>query len=372
MNKSYDVIVIGVGAMGSAAVYQLASRGLKVLGLDQFEVPHDRGSSHGLTRIIRLAYFEDPSYVPLLKRSYELWRALETEAGERLLHITGSIDAGQIFESSLHSCKLHSLPYEVLTSVELSERFPAYQLPPGTMALFQPDGGFLVPEACISAHVKLARDRGAAVHANEPVLVWRETGDGIEVQTAAATYFAKQLVITAGAWVAKLVPRLREVAVPERQVVAWMQPLRPDLFTTANFPVFNLRLEEGHFYGFPEHGGPGFKFGRYHHRHEIVDPDTMSREADREDERLLRRFATEYFPDGAGTTLAMQTCLFTNTPDENFILDHLNGSNRVIVGSPCSGHGFKFSSVIGEILADLVQRGETAHDIALHRLARFQ
>jgi sarcosine oxidase len=339
MNEHYDVIVLGAGAMGSATIYQLSSRGTKVLGLDQFEVPHDRGSSHGLTRIIRLAYFEHPSYVPLLKRAYELWRELEWAAGNKLLHITGSIDAGEIFESSLQSCRLH---------------------------------GLLEPETCISAHVKLARTHGASVHEREPVLNWRETTDGVEVQTVSATYSAKRLVITAGAWIAKLVPQLQDVAVPERQVVAWMQPLCPNLFTIANFPVFNLRLEEGHYYGFPEHNEPGFKFGRYHHRHETVDPETMNREADAEDERLLRHFATRYFPAGAGPTLALQTCLFTNTPDEHFILDFLAGSQRVIVGSPCSGHGFKFSSVIGEILADLAQYGETTHDIALHRLARFR
>jgi sarcosine oxidase len=372
MNEHYDVIVVGAGAMGSATIYQLSSRGTKVLGLDQFEVPHDRGSSHGLTRIIRLAYFEHPSYVPLLKRAYELWRELEWAAGNKLLHITGSIDAGEIFESSLQSCRLHGLPHEILTSAELTARFPAFQLPPGTMALFQPEGGFLEPETCISAHVKLARTHGASVHEREPVLNWRETTDGVEVQTVSATYSAKRLVITAGAWIAKLVPQLQDVAVPERQVVAWMQPLCPNLFTIANFPVFNLRLEEGHYYGFPEHNEPGFKFGRYHHRHETVDPETMNREADAEDERLLRHFATRYFPAGAGPTLALQTCLFTNTPDEHFILDFLAGSQRVIVGSPCSGHGFKFSSVIGEILADLAQYGETTHDIALHRLARFR
>jgi sarcosine oxidase len=372
MSKSYDVIVVGAGAMGSGALYQLASRGLSVLGLDQFEPPHDRGSSHGLTRIIRLAYFEHPSYVPMLRRAYELWRSLEKEAATQLLHVTGSIDAGTIFESSLKCCQLHSLPHEVLTSAALMERFPAYRVPPETMAVFQPDGAILDPDACISAHLNLARQRGAEVHGSEPVLEWSENPDGVEVRTARAIYKAGQLIITAGAWLAKLVPRMKEFAKPERQVVIWMRPLRPELFTLANFPVVNLCLEEGHLYGFPEIGGSGFKFGRYHHRHEIVDPDTMRREGDSEDERMLRGFAAKYFPAGIGPTLSMQTCLFTNTPDGHFILDFLPGSRRVIIGSPCSGHGFKFSGVIGEILADLVQRGETVHDIAMHRLSRLQ
>jgi len=228
-----------------------------------------------------------------------------------------------------------------------------------------------VPEACISAYVDLAKQRGAEVHEEETVLDWCEVADGVEVHTARTTYTAKKLVVTAGAWLSKLVPELTRIAVPERQVVAWLQPLEPGLFTLNNFPVFNLRLEGGHYYGFPEFGGSGFKLGRYHHRHEAVDPDTTDRDANVTDERLLRNIAERYFPTGAGPTLAMETCLFTNTPDEHFILDFLRGSRRVIVGSPCSGHGFKFSSVIGEILADLVQNGETTHDISLHRLRRF-
>jgi sarcosine oxidase len=259
----------------------------------------------------------------------------------------------------------------VLTGAALTARFPAFQFPPETLALFQPDGGFLVPEACVLGHLTLARQRGAEVHENEPVLDWRENSDGVEVRTVRETYFAKQLIITAGAWVGKLVPQMTALAKPERQVVIWMRPLHPELFTPENFPVTNLGVEEGHLYGFPEHNVPGFKFGRYHHRHELVDPDTMQHDADPEDERMLRSYAVKYFPAGAGPTLAMQTCMFTNTSDGHFILDFLPGSRRVIIGSPCSGHGFKFAGVVGEILADLVQHGDTAHDITMHRLGRF-
>jgi sarcosine oxidase len=371
MSEQFDVIVLGVGAMGSATIYQLAGRGLRVLGLEQFEMAHDRGSSHGLSRIIRLAYFEHPSYVPLLKRAYGLWRDLEKDTAQKLLHVTGSIDAGEIFASSLQSCRIHSLAHEVLSSDELADRFPAYQLPAGTRALFQPEGGFLEPEKCIKAYVELAGLRGAVVHEGEAVMEWRECSDGVEVRTAKGDYFANRLVITAGAWVSKMIPSLKNVAVPERQVVAWLQPKRPEWFVPERFPVFNLRLAEGHYYGFPEHDGAGFKFGRYHHRHEVVDPDTMRRDADDDDERMLRGFANRYFPAGSGEALVMQTCLFTNTQDEHFILDFVEGSQRVIVGSPCSGHGFKFASVMGEILADLATKGETAHDISLHRLSRL-
>jgi len=259
----------------------------------------------------------------------------------------------------------------VMTSAELHARFPAYRLPNDTMALFQPDGGYLTPEACIAAHIQAAQKFGAEVHPREQVLNWSESPSGVKVRTSRGTYFAGHLVITAGAWISKLLPQLSRTAIPERQVVAWLRTKSPELFAPARFPVFNLRLDEGHCYGFPEHGRTGFKLGRYHHRHEEVDPDTMDRTANEVDEQLLRSFAERYFPDGGGPALAMQTCLFTNTPDEHFILDFHPECSRVIIGSPCSGHGFKFSSVIGEILADLAQTGQTRHDISMHRMARF-
>jgi sarcosine oxidase len=372
--SEYDVIVVGIGAMGSAAVFHLAQRGLKVLGLERFNIPNDMGSSHGITRIIRLAYYEHPSYVPLLLRAYELWRELEQVTGEKLLCITGSIDAGppdgEIFEGARLSCQLHSLPHEILSASQLRRKFPAYHLPPSTMAVLQPDGGFLLPEQCISSHVIAALSRGAEVHAREPLLGWEPRGKGVRVRTETATYDAARLVLVAGAWMPELAPILRRIAVPERQVLAWFQPRGPELFRPASFPVFNLTVDEGRYYGFPVFQIPGFKVGRYHHRNEIVDPETMDRECHPQDESVLREFVAKYFPDGAGPTMSLHTCIFTNTPDEHFILDRHPEWPQVLLGSPCSGHGFKFASVVGEILADLVQHDETRHDISLHRLER--
>ncbi len=373
--RPYETIVIGVGAMGSAALFHLARRGCRVLGLEQFNIPHEYGSSHGITRIIRLAYYEHPSYVPLLQRAYELWRELEMQSKTHLLHITGSIDAspanGKIFEGSRRSCELHNLSHQVLTSGELSRRFPAYRLPAETMAVFQPQGGFLTPEACISAHVMLAQAHGAEVHARERVVAWQPGPNGITVTTNCGSYQAERLILAAGAWMPKLSPRLAHLLKPERQVLTWLSPLQPEWFTPDRFPVFNIAVEEGHYYGFPVYGIPGFKFGRYHHRRQFVDPDDWQREADAEDESILQSFAERYFPQGAGPTLSMHTCLFTNSPDEHFVLDTLPEEPRVIVASPCSGHGFKFSSVVGEILADFALRGETRHDTAMFSLKRF-
>lgn len=373
MTRRYDAIVVGVGGFGSAALYHLARRGQRVLGLERFDVPHDLGSSGGVTRIIRLAYYEHSSYVPLLRRSYELWRELEAEAAERLLVITGSVDAsgedGRIFSRSLTSCREHGLAHEVLAAGELARRFPGYRLPAETMALLQPEGGFLLPERCIVAHVTLALAAGAEVRARERVLGWEPAGGGTRVRTDRGEYEAERLVLAGGAWMEELL-RLPLVRA-ERQVLGWFQPLRPELFTPERFPVFNVEIGEDHFYGFPVYGIPGFKLGRYHHLGEEVDPDEVDRTPRAEDESLLRAFAERYFPDGAGPALTLKACLFENTPDEHFIVDlHPDAPGVVCLGGG-SGHGFKFCSVLGEIAADLALEGVTGHDIGLLRLGRF-
>jgi sarcosine oxidase len=376
MSSQYDVIVIGLGAMGSATVYQLARRGRRVLGLEQYDIPHSRGSSHGFSRVIRLAYYEHPAYVPLLRRAYELWRELETLSGVPLLHITGSIDAGtsdsQIFLGAQQACRLHGITHEVLTSSELSRRFPAYRLPPEIMAVFQPEGGFLVPELCIVSHIRVAQANGAEIHAREQVLEWLPVGGRVRVRTDQGVYEADRLVITAGAWAAKMVPSLGRLAVPERQVLGWFQPSHPDLFAPKRLPVFNMLVEEGRYYGLPIFDVPGFKVGKYHHLSEPIDPDHPDFECRPADEKLLRDFLSRYFPDAAGPTMGLRACMFTNSPDEHFILDVLAEMPQVAIASPCSGHGCKFSCVVGDIMADLAERGDTTHDISIHRLARLK
>lgn len=375
-SKNYDVIVIGVGGMGSAAVYHLARRGRRALGIERYDIPHEQGSSHGHTRIIRLAYYEHPSYVFLLRRAYELWREIQTQAGEQLLHITGSIDAGPpgswVFEGSWRSCKEHDLPHEVLTGAEMRRRFPAYHLPPETLAVLQPEGGFLLPERCIVNYVMAAQSLGAEIHGREKVLGWEPHLGGVKVTTDYDEYYAEKLIITAGAWASDLLPFLSRLAVPERQVLAWLQPTRPEYFAPERFPVFNLLVVEGRYYGFPQFGVPGFKFGRYHHLEEVVDPDEFDHEPNRRDEQILREFASRYFPDGAGPTMALKGCMFTNSPDKHFIIDLHPEFPQVVIASPCSGHGFKFASVIGEVVADLAERGQTRHDISLFSLDRFE
>ena len=361
--------------MGSAAAYHLAKRGLAVAGVEQFEPGHDRGSSHGLSRIIRLAYFEHPSYVPLLRRAFTLWRELEEEAGERLLHVTGAIDAGlpgsRVLEGSLESCRVHGLRHEVLTGAEVNRRFPGYNLPDEYRAVLQPDGGFLEPERCIQAHVRLATERGATILTGRRVRGWRQDTDSVVVVLDDGEIRARQIVISAGAWIPQLVPSLASLLRPERQVVGWFGITEGGAFAPASFPVFVMTTPHGHFYGFPEFGVPGFKIGKYHHRSEPADPDAVRRSVDTDDEAVLRSCVRDFFRGADGPLLRASTCMFTNTPDEHFIIDRLPEIPEALVVSACSGHGFKFCSVVGEIVADLVTEGSTSHDLSLFRLDRF-
>lgn len=371
----YDVAIVGVGGMGSAAAYHLVRRGLRVVAIEQFSPAHDRGSSHGLTRIIRLAYFEHPSYVPLLHRAFALWRELEDKSGQRLLHVTGGIDAGprgsRVFDGSLESCRQHGLPHEVLSANDVNRRFPGFQLPDELNAVYQPDAGFLEPEKCISAYVALSTRHGADLRTGMRVQGIRRVSGGVALQAGGEEIRASQLVMTAGAWTPALVPELTRMLRPERQVVGWFAIGEPGTFSSGRFPVFVMATSLGIFYGFPQHDVPGFKIGKYHHRAEPVDPDLPRREVDANDEHVLRACVATHFHGANGPLLRASTCIFTNTPDEHFIIDRHPGTPEVVIVSACSGHGFKFCSVVGEIVADLVCDGRSAHDLSLFRIGRF-
>ena len=373
---AYDAIVVGVGSMGSAAVYHLAARGARVLGLEQFDVPNALGSSVGTHRIIRLAYSEHPDYVPLLHRAYALWRELEARAGERLLIITGGVDIGAreswTVKGSLNACTEHGLAHEVLDARAMAQRFPAYALAPDMVAVYQAESGFVMSERCIAAHVAGALDRGAEIHGRERVTRWDVRSNRVHVVTESAEYEARSLVLCAGPWTARLLPELATLAEPERQVMLWAQPKRPELFRPDRFPVFNMEAPEGRFYGVPIYGVPGFKIGKYHHLAERVDPDTLERDCDARDEAVLREGLRRYFPEGDGPTLAMKACMFTNSPDEHFIIDRHPEFAQVSIAAGFSGHGFKFCSVVGEVLADLALQGGTSWNIDLFKLDRFQ
>lgn len=371
----YDVIVVGVGSMGSSTVYHLARRGAKVLALEQFGIPHSSGSYSGVNRIIRLTYWEHPLYVPLLRRAYELWRELENLSGERLLFITGNVDVGppqgRLIRGVLSCCETNRLVHEKHDNASLERRFPGYRLPPELTAVYQPEGGLILSELVVTTYVQMAQTLGADVHGYEPVLAWKVIGKKAYVHTHHGDYISDHLIFAAGPWIPKLLPILSQVLTPERQVLMWAQPVRPEYFRLGVFPVFYMEAPEGRFYGFPIYAVPGFKLGKYHHRNQKVDPDEIDRNIYPEDEGVLRQAIRRYFPDADGPTMSLRTCMFTNTPDEHFIIDRHPSWSQVLLAAGFSGHGFKFSSVVGEILSDLALEGETRHDLTLFRLGRF-
>jgi sarcosine oxidase len=372
--KTYDAIVIGTGSMGSATAYEFARRGRRVLALDQFDVPNVFGAYVGVTRIIRLAYAEHPKYVPLLRRSYELWRDLQKVANEQLLFITGGIDAGDeqsdTIQGSLKSCREHALPHECMSAADINQRFPGYRLPSEMVAVYQPDGGFLMSERCVVAHVNAALAHGAEVHGRERVRGWDVSSGRVVVTTDHSRYEAGSLVLTAGPWTPSIAADLAQFVVAERQVLLWAQPRRPEYFEPARFPIFNMEAPEGRYYGFPVHHVPGFKIGKYHHRNESVVADSVDRDCYPEDEAVLREGIRRYFPDADGPTLSMKVCMFANTPDGHFLIDHHPEAENVIIAAGFSGHGFKFCGVVGEIAVDLATEGSTKWDVELFRITR--
>ena len=372
----YDAIVVGLGGMGSAALYNLAKRGKRVLGLERFDLANAFGSSHGATRIIRLAYFEGSQYVPLVRRAHALWHDLSREAGRPLIRITGSLDLAPIgegtVESSRQSCLDHGLAHEMLDAREVMRRFPAFALPAGHHALLQPDGGFVMSEEAILAHAGLAQRHGAEVRTGEAVLSFGSTSGGVIVETERGRYSAGSLVLTAGPWMRELVPGALGCLATTKQTIGWFATSDPSRFRLGALPVFVLTSEEGVFYGFPEYGQPGMKLGGPHGARDPIDPNDPDRTPCPAHVEALRSCLARYLPGAAGEALMLRGCIYTVTPDEHFIIDRLPQSPNVIVASPCSGHGYKFATVIGEILADLATGGTPPHDISMFSLNRLQ
>jgi sarcosine oxidase len=370
---AFDVAVIGLGAMGSAALLNLARAGVRAVGLEQFTPGHDKGSSHGETRIIRLGYFEHPSYVPLLRRTYQLWRELEAQAERPLLHITGIAEIGppdgEVVAGTLAASREHGLPHEVLDAKQVMRRFPAFRIPEHYKGVVQPDGGFLDVEPSIAAMLKLAEAAGAKVQTNERVRAIKPSSQGVVVETDRGTIEAGAAVIAAGPWIKSLVPEL-PVRVT-RQVQAWFQAENAAPFAPGRFPVFLLESRHGVHYGLPPYSGSGLKVAKHHASDAAVDPDRADRTVSTADEAAIRDALADHIPAANGRMLAAKTCLYSVTPDHDFIIDTLPGHNNVTVASPCSGHGFKFAPVIGEIVAALATTGATKHDISRFRLARF-
>lgn len=377
MAQPYDVIVVGLGAMGSAAAFHLARRGQRVLGLEQFEIPNTLGSSHGQSRMIRLAYYEHSDYVPLLRRAYELWDELGALAGQKLLHRTGGIymgpPTGHVVSGATRAAQHHGLAHEFLDRHALKSRFPIFDLPDDFAGVWEPEAGFLSPEKCILAHVDLALRHDADLRAHEAVLDWSSSSAGVTVRTAESTYHAGRLVFCSGAWTAKLLGDLSVRLQVTRQVLGWVWPKsRADRFQLGRFPVWGIEQPDGSLaYGFPILPDfPGLKIAR-HAPGIPADPDLVSRTITPVDQKEVQSILCRYLPEAAGPVLALRTCLYTNSPDSHFLLDRLPGHGNVYLAAGFSGHGFKFSSVMGLALADLAVRNCTDLPIGFLSLGRF-
>lgn len=373
---SWDVIVIGLGAMGSAAAAHLARRGRRVLGLDRFPPGHDRGSSHGRSRIIREAYFEHPSYVPLVRRSYDLWSELEHASGRRLFLQTGGVMIGrpgtELVRGSLESARLHHLPHEVLDAAAIRRRFPIFAPDEDMLGVWEPRAGVLIPEECILALLDEARRHGADLRHDERVVRWSAGDDRVRVDTVNRRWQADRLVIAAGPWAPVLLGDLALPMTIERQVVAWFRPAaRPGAFGPDRCPVHIWQTDGRMFYGLPSLDEEGVKLAEHATGHPTT-ADSIRREvAASEIQQLRDDFIARYIPAANGELRSSSVCMYTMTPDAHFVIDRHPRSAAVAIACGFSGHGFKFAPVVGEILADLTLEGRTRHDIARFSAARF-
>lgn len=361
MAAKYDVVVVGLGAMGGAAAYALAARGLRVLGLDRHQPPHVHGSHHGESRIIRKAYYEHPGYVPLLERSFAAWRDLEARARAALLLRTGGLmigaDTGELVPGVLASARAHHLQHEVLSRQALAARYPQFRVDRSMIAVREEEAGILFPEACIRAFLEGARAAKAELRYGEPAREWSCGPEGVRVDTTQGRHSGGALVLTAGAGMGDLVPGLRPHLGVERQLVAhFAAASEPAALAPGRLPIFCLEEPDGAFYyGFPDLGN-GCKIARHHGEADLAE---------------IREFLERRLPQANGALRASDECLYTNTPDFHFLLDRHPRHDEVIVASVCSGHGFKFASVMGEIIADLVQGRTPSFDLAMFRMGRF-
>ncbi len=369
---SYDVIVVGLGGMGSAAAYHLAARGQRVLGLERHTPAHDKGSSHGGSRITRQSYFEDPAYVPLLLRSYELWEQLARDSEEDVISLTGGLFLGRAdsltVAGSLRAAREWDLPHELLDAAEVSQRFPTFTLGEDEVALYEAKAGFVRPETTVRAHIALAASAGADLHFSEPVLSWASTAGGVRVTTAVGTYEAGRLVIAPGAWAPQLLADLGVPITVERQVMYWFEPLGGvGPYTADKHPIYIHEDPAGtQIYGFPAIDGPdrGAKVA-FFRRGQVCTPDTIDRQVHDDEIEAMRAQVDRLLPGLPTLYLDAATCMYSNTADQHFVIAQHPAHDNVTVACGFSGHGFKFVPVVGEVLADLATTGTTAQPIGL-------
>ena len=383
LDNSFDVIVIGVGSMGAAVCCYLSKRGYKVLGLEQFDISHEFGSHAGQSRIIRKAYFEHPDYVPLLESAYENWKTLEQETGEQVYFKTGLLYAGnannEIIRGVKQSAALYDIELEQLKANDSAIRFRQFEFPKNYEILFEPEAGFITPEKAIRLYAIEAKKHGATIHSNEKVIGWKKNGDSVLINTDKDSYQCSKLIITAGAWAGKMIPGFTDKIKVTRQFVAWIKTKNDKQFAFSKFPCWMIGDDDKHgcYYGFPlldtkKFGEPdGLKLA-HHYPKDVTDPDKVHRETTKEDIENVKYCLGKYLPGVFDSVLSAKICLYANSPDENFIIDKLPGfEENVSIACGFSGHGYKFASVVGEILADLAIKGKTNLPIQFLSAKRF-
>lgn len=374
MDNAYDVIVLGVGGFGSGAFYHCARRGLRVLGVERFGVAHNLGSSHGETRIIRKAYFEHPDYVPLLIRAYELWRELEAESGASLLHLCGLMLAGppdgEAVGGARLSAKLHQLNLEDFSVREARSRFPGFRFRDEFEAVYEPEAGYLEVENCVRTHIERAIASGAELRTNETVIGWTSDGHSVSVTTDRGEYSAASLIVTAGAWASQILADLRIPLEVLRKPLFWHRVSTADYNLDCGAPAYLYELPEGCFYGFPSLDGKILKVAEHSGGKPVANPLEVDQEAYESDIEPIRRFLREAMPSVLPEPMRHSVCMYTMTPDRHFIVDRHPEFANVAIGAGFSGHGFKFTSSIGEALADLATKGKTSLPIGFLSLNR--
>ena len=370
--ERYDAIVIGTGGVGSSALYHLAKRGLRVLGLDQFPQAHSSGSSHGQSRIIRQAYFEHPDYVPLLLKAYELWDEVENESQRKLFHQVGLLEVGPpdgvLIPGVMQSVQQHSLPIERLSIDEARRRFP-FAIPDGMKCVFEPTAGYLLVEQCVQSHLDLAARAGADWR-NERVVSWDSNVGHVSVQTESEIYEADRVVFSSGAWTHGLLKGLdiEHSVLPKHQY--WFSA-RGNGQSATSLPTYFFEIDDGYFYGFPQINDRGLKIAQHSGGERFAEPVDLAGRTDSGDELAVQQFRDQYCPFMGEELLSQQACMYTMSPDEHFIVDRHPEHERIVFAAGLSGHGFKFTSVLGSLLADLATDSLPETDIDFLQLGRL-
>ncbi|MFN0135549.1 MAG: N-methyl-L-tryptophan oxidase [Phycisphaerae bacterium] len=370
--NTFDCIVLGLGAMGSAACWAMARRGASVLGIEQFGIAHNRGSSHGETRIIRRSYFEHPDYVPLLDRSYELWRELEAMTGAQLFTRTGLlvVDApdGEVIVGIRRAAEQHNLTLQSLSAADARREFPAFAIPEGLVASFEQDAGYLSVESCVRAMAQRAAVLGCQIHTDERVTGWSSDGRIACVTTDRATYEARRLIITAGPWAAQVLSDLGLGLRVLRKVQLWLGTSDDRTHLQSGFPVFCF-VTNGFYYGFPSLDGQSMKIAEHSGEELVASPESLDRGFHPRDAERVQEFAQRHIRGVTTEVQRYSVCMYTMSSDGHFIIDRHPQFENVAIAAGFSGHGFKFAPLIGEVLADLASDGHTRHPVGFLSLA---